>query len=83
VWGSNPPDATSHCRLRRRQRRPTVDLDAARARELFRLNDLEIARIQDLQPRRQFLVKYPNASKVLELTVDSRASWIYSNTPLA
>jgi type IV secretion system protein VirB4 len=46
------------------------DLDPARARELFRLNDVELARIVDLQPRRQFLLKRPDAAKVLELTVD-------------
>lgn len=58
------------------------DLDAARARELFHLNDVEAARIMDLQPRRQFLLKRPDAAKVLELTVDPRAYWIYTNTPL-
>ena len=58
------------------------DLDAARARDLFHLNDVEVARIMDLQPRRQFLLKRPDAAKVLELTVDPRAYWIYTNTPL-
>jgi type IV secretion system protein VirB4 len=58
------------------------DLDAVRARDLFHLNDVEIARIMDLQPRRQFLLKRPDAAKVLELTVDPRAYWIYTNTPL-
>jgi len=57
------------------------DLDVARARELFHLNETEAQRILDLQPRRQFLLKRPNASKVLELTVDPRAYWIYTNTP--
>jgi len=58
------------------------DLDARRARDLFHLNDVEVARIMDLQPRRQFLLKRPDAAKVLELTVDPRAYWIYTNTPL-
>lgn len=58
------------------------DLDAARARDLFHLNEVEVARIMDLQPRRQFLLKRPDAAKVLELTVDPRAYWIYTNTPL-
>src|SRR5215471_6510872 len=58
------------------------DLDAAHARDLFHLNDVEIARIMDLQPRRQFLLKRPDAAKVLELIVDPRAYWIYTNTPL-
>ena len=47
------------------------DLDAARAAELFHLNEVEIARITDLQPRRQFLLKRPDAAKVLELTLDT------------
>jgi type IV secretion/conjugal transfer VirB4 family ATPase len=58
------------------------DLDPPRARELFHLNEVEVARIMELQPRRQFLLKRPDASKVLELTVDPRAYWIYTNTPL-
>jgi type IV secretion system protein TrbE len=58
------------------------DLDAERARDLFHLNEVEVARIMDLQPRRQFLLKRPDAAKVLELSVDPRAYWIYTNTPL-
>jgi type IV secretion/conjugal transfer VirB4 family ATPase len=58
------------------------DLDAARASDLFHLNDVEVARIMNLQPRRQFLLKRPDAAKVLELIVDPRAYWIYTNTPL-
>jgi type IV secretion system protein TrbE len=58
------------------------ELDIARAQDLFHLNDTEAHRIVDLQPRRQFLLKRPDAAKVLELTVDPRAYWIYTNTPL-
>lgn len=58
------------------------DIDAVRAKDLFHLNDVEIARVMDLQPRRQFLLKRPDAAKVLELAVDPRAYWIYTNTPL-
>ena len=36
----------------------------------------------NLQPRKQFLLKRPEAAKVLELTVDPRAYWIYTNTPI-
>jgi hypothetical protein len=43
---------------------------------------VEIACITDLQPRRQFLLKRPDASKVPALDVDPRAYWIYTNTPL-
>lgn len=49
------------------------DLDASLAKELFHLNDVETHRIMTLQPRRQFLLKRPDASKVLELTVDPLA----------
>src|SRR4051812_37470369 len=58
------------------------DLDESRARELFHLNEVEARKIRELQPRRQFLLKRPDASKVLELTVDPKAYWIYTNTPL-
>jgi type IV secretion system protein TrbE len=58
------------------------DLDVARARDLFHLNDTEARKIVELQPRRQFLLKRPDAAKVLELQVDPRAYWIYTNTPL-
>jgi type IV secretion/conjugal transfer VirB4 family ATPase len=58
------------------------DLDESRARELFHLNQVEARRIRELQPRRQFLLKRPDAAKVLELIVDPRAYWIYTNTPL-
>jgi type IV secretion system protein VirB4 len=58
------------------------DLDEARARDLFHLNSAALGRIRDLQPRRQFLLTRPGVTKVLELTVDPRAYWIYTNTPL-
>lgn len=58
------------------------DIDVARARELFHLNDIEARRITELIPRRQFLLKRPGAAKVLELHVDPRAYWLYTNTPI-
>jgi type IV secretion/conjugal transfer VirB4 family ATPase len=58
------------------------DLDESRARDLFHLNPVETRKIRELQPRRQFLMKRPDAAKVLELTVDPKAYWIYTNTPL-
>jgi type IV secretion/conjugal transfer VirB4 family ATPase len=58
------------------------DMDVARAKELFHLNDAETQRILELVPRRQFLLKRPGAAKVLELHVDPRAYWLYTNTPV-
>ncbi len=58
------------------------DIDVARAKELFHLNDAEARRIVELVPRRQFLLKRPGAAKVLELHVDPRAYWLYTNTPV-
>lgn len=58
------------------------DIDVTRAKELFHLNDTEARRIAELVPRRQFLLKRPGAAKVLELHVDPRAYWLYTNTPV-
>ena len=58
------------------------DIDVERAKELFHLNDTEAQRIVELVPRRQFLLKRPGAAKVLELHVDPRAYWLYTNTPV-
>jgi type IV secretion system protein VirB4 len=58
------------------------DIDVDRAKDLFHLNDAEAQRIVELVPRRQFLLKRPGAAKVLELHVDPRAYWLYTNTPV-
>jgi type IV secretion system protein VirB4 len=58
------------------------DIDVVRAKGLFHLNDAEAQRIVELVPRRQFLLKRPDAAKVLELHVDPRAYWLYTNTPV-
>jgi type IV secretion system protein TrbE len=56
------------------------NLDVSRARELFHLNHTEALRITQLQAHRQALLKRPDISKVLNLTVDPTAYAIYDNT---
>jgi len=57
-------------------------LDRTRYRELFQLNDAELALLVDLMPRRQLLLKRPDLAKVLTLNVDARSYWLYTNTPI-
>jgi hypothetical protein len=57
-----------------------MDLD--RAQQLFHLNHTEAALIANLVPRRQMLLKRSHVSKVLNLHVDTRSYWIYTNTPM-
>jgi len=51
-------------------------------RELLQLNDMELKLLADLLPRRQVLLKRPNLTKVLDLNVDPKSYWIYTNTPI-
>jgi len=55
-------------------------IDTVRARELFHLNHTEVARIVNLQPRQQALMKRPGLSKVIDLNVEPESRWIYANT---
>lgn len=57
-------------------------LDRARYAELFQLNPTELDRLTDLIPRRQILLKRPDLAKVLNLMVDPRSYWLYTNTPI-
>ena len=57
-------------------------LDRARYAELFQLNPTEIDLLTDLIPRRQILLKRPELAKVLNLMVDPRSYWLYTNTPI-
>jgi type IV secretion system protein VirB4 len=49
---------------------------------LFQLNDMELQLFRGLQPRQQILLKRPDVTKVLTLTVDPKSYWIYTNTPI-
>jgi len=56
--------------------------DSHRYTELFQLNDMELLLFRDLVPRQQILLKRPDVTKVLTLTVDPKSYWIYTNTPI-
>lgn len=51
-------------------------------RDLFQLNDAEVDLLTNLQPKRQLLLKRANLAKVLDLNVDPKSYWIYTNTPI-
>jgi type IV secretion system protein VirB4 len=56
--------------------------ERTRYAELFQLNEMELDVLADVIPRRQFLLKRPDLSKVLTLNVDPRSYWLYTNTPI-
>jgi len=49
---------------------------------LFQLNDVELDLLTTLTPRQQILMKRPDVTRVLSLTVDPKSYWIYTNTPV-
>ena len=51
-------------------------------RDLLQLNEMEVSVLANLVPKRQVLLKRGTLSKVLELNVDPRSYWIYTNTPI-
>lgn len=53
-------------------------MDPAQYREAFHLNSVEAAHIMSLQPKRQFLLKQPHGSKVLNLLVDEESRRLFS-----
>lgn len=57
-------------------------LDRRQHGELFQLNDTESELLLGLIPRRQLLLKRADIAKVLNLTVDPRSYWLYTNTPI-
>jgi type IV secretion/conjugal transfer VirB4 family ATPase len=50
-------------------------------RQTFKLNQTEAHRIATLIPKRQFLLKQPNRAKILNLDVDGKEYWLYTNSP--
>jgi type IV secretory pathway VirB4 component len=54
-------------------------------RELYRgpfhLNDTELELISTLIPKRQMLIKKPGLTKVVNLEVDPKSYWLYTNDP--
>ena len=57
-------------------------LDRNRYTELFQLNEMEMDLLTGLIARQQILLKRPDLTKVLSLTVDPKSYWIYTNTPV-
>jgi type IV secretion system protein VirB4 len=57
-------------------------LDRTTYAELFQLNEMELDLLTGLIPRQQILLKRPELTKVLTLTVDPKSYWIYTNTPI-
>jgi len=57
-------------------------LDRQQYADLFQLNPTELDLVTGLVPRQQLLLKRPGLTKVLNLTVDPKSYWIYTNTPI-
>ncbi len=57
------------------------EMDRELYRETFHLNETELALFKGLIPKRQFLLKRPDYAKVLNLQVDRKSYWIYTNNP--
>lgn len=57
------------------------DLDQDLYRNAFHLNDNEIELISGLIPKRQLFIKRPDMAKVLNLHVDGKSYWLYTNDP--
>jgi type IV secretion system protein VirB4 len=55
--------------------------DLASYAEMFKLNERELERFAALVPKRQFLLKTPTRSAVLNVELDSAAYWTYTNSP--
>jgi len=51
-------------------------------RDLLQMNDAELSLMANLSPRRQLLLKRATMAKVLDLNVDPKSYWIYTNTPM-
>lgn len=57
-------------------------LDPRQYADLFQLNEMELELLAGLMPKQQMLLKRPDVTKVLTLTVDPKSYWIYTNTPV-
>jgi type IV secretion system protein TrbE len=56
-------------------------LDTELYQNTFHLNDNEIEMISGLIPKRQLFIKRPDMAKVLNLNVDGKSYWLYTNDP--
>ncbi len=57
------------------------DMDRELYRQQFHLNETEVEHIAGLIPKQQFLIKTPELAKVVNLTVDAKSYWLYTNDP--
>jgi len=57
------------------------DMDRRLYREQFHLNEREIDLIASLVPKRQFLIKNHEVANVVNLEVDLKSYWLYTNDP--
>ena len=57
------------------------DMDRDLYRRQFHLNENEVDLISSLVPKQQFLIKTPELEKVVNLTVDRKSYWLYTNDP--
>jgi len=57
------------------------DMDRELYRRQFHLNEVEVEHIAGLVPKQQFLIKTPELAKVVNLTVDPKSYWLYTNDP--
>ena len=57
------------------------DMDRDLYRRQFHLNETEVELISGLIPKRQFLIKTPELAKVVNLDVDAKSYWLYTNDP--
>ena len=57
------------------------DMDRELYRQQFHLNDTEVELISGLIPKQQFLIKTPELAKVVNLHVDPKSYWLYTNDP--
>lgn len=57
------------------------DMDEEVYKKTFKLNDTEIKLVANLIPKKQFLIKRPDLSKVVNLNVDKKSYWIYTSDP--
>ena len=61
---------------------PDPGADKAKYQKAFDLNDREVEVLSSLTPQKQFLLKTPSYSKVLNLTLDPKSLWLYTTAPL-
>jgi len=57
------------------------DMDRDLYQRQFHLNETEVELIANLLPKQQFLIKTPELAKVLNLHVDAKSYWLYTNDP--